>query len=153
MVRPGPEKEHPEAGLDSRDAALATRLCFGVLQNKLLCDFYIGKFSTVKVERLENRVLNALRLGIYQMAFLTKIPASAAVNESVELARKYSKNPAAQVWSTVSCGRRPVIWNGFPSSPGGPDPIPVHPVQPSPLAGTHIPVHAWVGGNRTPPGG
>lgn len=87
------KKNIREAGLDSRDAALATRLCFGVLQNKLLCDFYIGKFSTVKVERLENRVLNALRLGIYQMAFLTKIPASAAVNESVELARKYSKNP------------------------------------------------------------
>lgn len=81
------------AALDSRDAALATRLCFGVLQNKLLLDFYISKFSTVKPERMENRVLNALRLGIYQMAFLTKIPASAAVNESVELARKHSRNP------------------------------------------------------------
>lgn len=81
------------AGLDSRDAALATRLCFGVLQNKLLLDFYIGKFSTVKPERMENRVLNALRLGVYQMAFLTRIPVSAAVNESVELSRKYSKNP------------------------------------------------------------
>lgn len=81
------------AALDTRDAALATKMCFGVLQNKLLCDFYIQKFSTVPTERMENRVLNALRLGVYQMAFLTKIPPSAAVNESVELARKYSKNP------------------------------------------------------------
>lgn len=38
-------------------------------------------------------MLNALRLGVYQMAFLTRIPVSAAVNESVTLSRKYSKNP------------------------------------------------------------
>lgn len=81
------------AALDNRDAALATRLCFGVLQNRLLLDFYIGRFSTVKPERMENCILNTLRLGIYQMAFLTKIPVSAAVNESVKLSRKYSKNP------------------------------------------------------------
>lgn len=87
------KKKIRDGEMDSRDAALTTRLCFGVLQSKLLCDFYIGKFSTVKPEKLENKVLNALRLGIYQMVFLTKIPVSAAVNESVELARKYSKNP------------------------------------------------------------
>lgn len=87
------KKNIRDGELDSRDAALATRLCFGVLQNKLLCDFYIGKFSTVATEKMENRVLNALRIGVYQMAFLTKIPPSAAVNESVELARKFSKNP------------------------------------------------------------
>lgn len=81
------------AALDKRDAALATRLCFGVLQNKILLDFYIGKFSAVKIEKIENKVLNTLRLGVYQMAFLTKIPHSAAVNESVNLARKHSKNP------------------------------------------------------------
>lgn len=81
------------ASLDSRDAALATRLCFGVLQNRMLLDFYIGKFSTVKTERMENKVLNALRLGVYQMAFLTKVPVSAAVNESVTLVKRHSKNP------------------------------------------------------------
>lgn len=87
------KKNIHDAALDSRDAALATKMCFGVLQNKFLCDFYIQKFSTVPTERMENRVLNALRLGVYQMAFLTKIPPSAAVNESVKLARTYSKNP------------------------------------------------------------
>ena len=81
------------AGLDSRDAALATRLCFGVLQNRMLLDFYIGKFSTVRTERMENKVLNALRLGAYQMAFLTRVPVSAAVNESVDLVKRHSKNP------------------------------------------------------------
>ncbi|WP_294473523.1 16S rRNA (cytosine(967)-C(5))-methyltransferase RsmB [uncultured Intestinimonas sp.] len=81
------------AGLDSRDAALATRLCFGVQQNRLLLDFYLSRFSTVKLERMERQVRNVLRLGIYQIAFLTKVPPSAAVHTSVELARRYSRNP------------------------------------------------------------
>lgn len=81
------------AGLDSRDAALATRLCFGVQQNRMLLDFYLSKFSSVRLERMEHKVLIALRLGVYQIAFLTKVPPSAAVNESVALARKYSRNP------------------------------------------------------------
>ena len=81
------------AGLDRRDAALATRLCFGVLQNRLLLDFYIAKFSTVKLERMENKVLNTLRLGVYQMAFLTRVPIRAAVSESVDLVKRHSKNP------------------------------------------------------------
>lgn len=87
------KKHIRDAGLDSRDAALATRLCFGVQQNRMLLDFYLSRFSTVELERIEHRVLNALRLGVYQIAFLSKIPPSAAVNESVELARRYSRNP------------------------------------------------------------
>lgn len=89
-------------GLDRRDAALATRLCFGVLQNRLLLDFYVAGCSTVKPEKLERRVLCALRIALYQLTFLEKIPASAAVNESVELARKYSRNP-----------RSPALVNGI----------------------------------------
>lgn len=82
-------------GLDRRDAALASRLCFGVLQNRLLLDFYIGQFSTVKPEKLEPRVRQALRLGLYQLLFLDKVPERAAVNESVALAKKHSRNPRA----------------------------------------------------------
>lgn len=84
-----------EGALDGRDAALATRLCFGVQQNRILLDFYIGHFSTMKTERMEIKVRNVLRLGVYQMAFLTRIPHSAAVNESVVLTKKYCKNPRA----------------------------------------------------------
>jgi 16S rRNA (cytosine967-C5)-methyltransferase len=84
-----------DAGLSVRDSALATRLTFGVLQSRLLIDYYIGRFSTVKVSKMELFVLNALRLGIFQMVFLDKIPVSAAVNESVAMTRNYSKNPRA----------------------------------------------------------
>lgn len=89
------KKSIREAGLDSRDAAFATRLCFGVLQNKFLLDFYLAQFCSTKLEKLENKVLNALRIGAYQMIFLDRVPQSAAVNESVNLARKYAKNPRA----------------------------------------------------------
>ncbi len=89
------KKTIKEAGLDRRDAALATRICLGVLQNEMLLDFYLGHFSTMKVEKMDLRVHNNLRVGIYQMAFLSRIPHSAAVNEAVELTRKYSKNPRA----------------------------------------------------------
>ena len=81
------------AALDSRDAALATRLCFGVLQNKLLLDHYLGGLSTVKLEKMEADVRNALRLGAYQVLFLDRVPDHAAVSEAVDLARKGSKNP------------------------------------------------------------
>ena len=84
-----------EVGLDRRDAALATRLCFGVLQNRLLLDFYLQQCASMKLERMESKVRNALRIGLYQMLFLDKIPNSAAVSEAVELTKKHCKNPRA----------------------------------------------------------
>ena len=83
------------AGLDRRDGALCARLCYGVLQNRLLLDFYLSHFSNLPLKRMEGRVVEALRLGAYQMLFLDKIPHSAAVNASVELTRKHCKNPRA----------------------------------------------------------
>lgn len=87
------KKELKTSGLDVRDAALATRLCFGVLQNRLLLDYHLGQLSTVKLEKMEVGVRNALRLGAYQVLFLDRVPDHAAVSESVELARRSSKNP------------------------------------------------------------
>ena len=81
------------AGLSSRDAALASQLCYGVQQNQLLLDFWVDRLCTVPRSRLELPVLTAIQLGMYQMAFLDRIPARAAVDQSVELARRWSRNP------------------------------------------------------------
>ena len=81
--------------LDSRDAALATRLCYGVLQNRQRLDFYLKQFLTGKLNQLHPVVRDILHLGLYQMKELDKIPVSAAVNESVALTKKYNKNPKA----------------------------------------------------------
>ena len=89
------KKQISAGGLDSRDAGLATQLCFGVLQNRMLLDFYLSKCSNIPLKRLEGKVLQALRIGLYQMLFLTRIPHSAAVDRSVALARAHSRNPRA----------------------------------------------------------
>ena len=77
--------------LDSRDAALATRLSYGVLQNRLKLDFYLQQLLTGKLKDLHPAVRDILHLGLYQLYEMDKVPDSAAVNESVELAKKYCK--------------------------------------------------------------
>ena len=77
--------------LDRRDAALATRLCYGVLQNRLKLDFYLQQLLTGKLKDLHPAVRDILHLGLYQLYEMDKVPSSAAVNESVELAKKYCK--------------------------------------------------------------
>lgn len=75
--------------LDGREAALATRLCYGVLQNKLKLDFYLKQLLTGKLKDLHPVLHDILHLGLYQLYEMDKIPESAAVNESVALAKKY----------------------------------------------------------------
>lgn len=81
--------------LDARDAGLATRLCYGVLQNQAKLDFYLKQLLTGKLKDLHPVVRDILHLGLYQIYELDKIPDSAAVNEAVALAKKYSRNPKA----------------------------------------------------------
>lgn len=86
--------------LDSRDAALAARLCYGVLQNRNRLDFYLKQLLTGKLSGLHPVVRDILHLGLYQIYDMDKVPESAAVNESVVLAKKYcakQKNASALV--------------------------------------------------------
>lgn len=77
--------------LDRRDAALATRLTYGVLQNRLKLDFYLQQLLTGKLKALHPAVRDILHLGLYQLYEMDKVPSSAAVNESVDMAKKYCK--------------------------------------------------------------
>ncbi len=81
--------------LAPRDAALAANLCYGVVQNQMLLDFWVNHFSKTPAKKLDPQVLIALRLGLYQLHFLDRIPDNAAVNESVNLVKKYVKNKGA----------------------------------------------------------
>ncbi len=82
-------------GLDGRDAAFASRLCYGVLQNRMLLDFYLAQKVTGGLKRLQPVVLDILRLGAYQILLCDRVPVSAAVNESVEQAKRYANRAAA----------------------------------------------------------
>ena len=81
--------------LDRRDAALASRLCYGVLQNRMLLDFQIQACLNGSIKKLQPVVLDILRLGMFQILFLDKVPVSAAVNEAVEQGKKYANRSAA----------------------------------------------------------
>lgn len=75
------------AGLNPRDAGLCTTLCYGVLQNRALLDYYVDGFLTGR-KRLQPVLRDILRLAVYQILFLDRIPPSAAVNEAVNMAKK-----------------------------------------------------------------
>lgn len=72
------------------DKALITRLVYGCLSMKLNLDYIISKFSSVKLKKISNKTIELLRIGVYQIMYMDKIPDSAAVNESVKLSKKYA---------------------------------------------------------------
>lgn len=84
-----------DSALDRRDAALATRLCFGVLQTRITLDWHLARRCTGGLKKLEPKVLSILRISLYQILYMDKIPPSAAVNEGVQLTKKHCRNPRA----------------------------------------------------------
>ncbi len=77
------------------DRAFITELVYGVVSERIAIDSIIAKFSKVKIKKMTPWVLNILRLGIYQLCYTDKIPQSAACNESVKLANRYSHKAGA----------------------------------------------------------
>lgn len=88
-------------GLDRREAALAARLTYGVLQNRALLDFYLGQFCTQSFEKLEPFIRDVLRLGGYQILFMDRVPDSAAVDEAVEMVKRKKRQRAAGLVNAV----------------------------------------------------
>ena len=83
------------ARLDSRDAGLASDIVFGTLRHQGEIDALIDKYSKRPAARLDEAVRLAIRMGLYQIRFLDRVPDHAAVNDSVELARRAGKASAA----------------------------------------------------------
>src|SRR5271166_1078803 len=73
--------------LSSRDHGLATELVMGVLRWQSLLDQRLAGASSRKLDRLDDEILVALLLGVYQLQFLSRVPARAAIFESVELVK------------------------------------------------------------------
>ena len=74
--------------LDPRERALATELVYGVLRRRGNLDFILAAYCKQPVAKLEMAALSVLRIGVYQLFYLDKIPQRAAVHSSVELARQ-----------------------------------------------------------------
>lgn len=87
--------------LSSRDIALAAQLSYGVLQNRMLLDHWIDAFLNGKRSALQPVVADILRLAVYQLQFLDKIPPSAAVNEAVSQCKKHANVKAAGMVNAI----------------------------------------------------
>ena len=75
--------------LNEKDIGLISEIVYGVTTWKLTIDEIIKKYSKIKLKKISPWILNNLRMGIYQIIFLDRIPKSAAVNEAVNLAKRY----------------------------------------------------------------
>jgi 16S rRNA (cytosine967-C5)-methyltransferase len=89
------------AGVKVEDAGLATELVMGVLRWRRLLDFLLERQLKKPVAKLDLPVALALRIGLYQLRFLARIPARAAVNESVELVKSARKTSATTLVNAV----------------------------------------------------
>lgn len=87
--------------LSTSDRAFASRLLYGVIERKITLDFYIGKLSAKPVKKLSPIVLNSLRIGIYQLEFMDRIPENAAVNESVNIVKSSPERGASGLVNAV----------------------------------------------------
>ncbi len=76
--------------LNNNDINLISEIIYGTITWKLTIDVIIEKYSKIKIKKMSPWVKNLLRMGTYQIIFLDKIPKSAAVNETVELSKKYA---------------------------------------------------------------
>lgn len=76
--------------LSNIDINFISELVYGVITWKLTLEYIIQKYSKIKLKKMSDWVKNILYLGSYQIIFLDKVPKSAAVNESVNLCKKYN---------------------------------------------------------------
>ena len=89
------ELKNNRAKLNNKDIGLISQIVYGVTTWRLTLDTIIEKHSKIKLKKISPWILNILRMGIYQIIFLNKIPKSAAVDESVNLAKKYGHQKSA----------------------------------------------------------
>lgn len=75
--------------IDKRDVSFISEIVYGTTSWRLTIDEIIKKHSNIKIKKISTWILNILRMSIYQILFLDKVPKSAAVNEGVNLAKRY----------------------------------------------------------------
>lgn len=90
-----------ESDLSREDRALAQEIVLGVIRWRRSLDYFIERYSGRSIERIDLPVLISLRIGLYQLRFLERIPQSAAVNESVNLVKRARAASAAGLVNAV----------------------------------------------------
>ena len=91
----------PVSRFNQADHRLATELVYGVLRQKNCLDWHLGSLVKLPLERLDREARMALRLGAYQILFLSRVPLWAAVHQSVEMVKQARKRSAAGLINAV----------------------------------------------------
>ena len=76
--------------LSAQDKALVSALVYGVIERRITLDYIISTLSSRELKNIDKETLTALRLGIYQLRFMDRIPPHAAINETVSLCSRKS---------------------------------------------------------------
>ena len=103
--------------LDARDRALATEIAYGVMRRLGTIDWRLHPLLEKPLERLPTAVQMVLRIGAYQLLFLDRVPASAAVSESVKLAKAQSRTLKRDWSGLVNAVLRALIRQPVPPWP------------------------------------
>ena len=90
------DRQIRQSALSRLDQGLFTELVFGAVRMQRSLDYVLSQFSSRPVEKIQPALRNILRLGVYQLLYLDRIPPSAAVNESVKLARAFGHEGTAR---------------------------------------------------------
>lgn len=96
--------------LDTRDKSFVSNLFYGVIERQITIDYNLSLYLSKPIKKLKSDVLTIMRMGAYQILFMDKVPSSAAVNESVKLAKK---NGIAYSTGLINAVLRKVSSNGL----------------------------------------
>lgn len=87
--------------IEQRDVGFISEIVYGTVSWRLTIDEIIKKHSNIRLKKISPWILNILRMSIYQIMFLDKIPKSAAVNEGVNLAKRYGHKASSNFVNAV----------------------------------------------------
>lgn len=87
--------------IDVRDIGFISEIVYGTISWRLTIDEIIKKYSKVRIKKISPWILNVLRMSIYQILFLDKVPKSAAVNEGVNLAKRYGHKASSNFVNAI----------------------------------------------------
>ena len=85
------------ASLEKEDVGLVTEIVYGTLKYLITIDDLLERQISMPLKKLEHKILNLLRISIYQLKYLDKVPSYAVINEAVELSKKFSKKASGFV--------------------------------------------------------
>ena len=98
------------ANLSPADKGLYTRLVYGVIERRITLDYIIDKYAKTKTADMEPAVRMALRMGVYQLAFMDRIPSHAAVSETVSLVPRRSAGFVNAILRSFLRDNRRIRW-------------------------------------------